>query len=137
MRWCRRRSRFAIEYFVVVNRPIVLLSRFGGPLNVLEDWIIRVDFVVQHQPLSGQAKRFLHGELVLLRVPCKQLVLGLVEFRLSHFQTSIKHGTCSIGHLKTNRASSTLNGFTQYRDNGWSLAVRKRLGSGHLSHAPA
>jgi len=50
----RRRSRFAVEYFVVVKVPIVLLSKFGGSLNVLEYWIIRVDFVVQHQPLGGQ-----------------------------------------------------------------------------------
>ena len=50
----RRRSRFAVEYFVVVNGPVVLLSRFGGSLGALEYWIIRVDFVVPHQPLGGQ-----------------------------------------------------------------------------------
>src|SRR6266568_1432994 len=123
MRWCRRRSRVAVEYFVVVDGPVVLLSRFGGSLNVLEDWIIRVDFVVQHQPLGGQAQRFLHGELVLLRVSCQQLVLGLVELCLGHLPV---HQTCNsaIRPLRTNRTSTIL---TLKVDARWFTCVRSRL----------
>src|SRR5713101_1562291 len=98
MRWYRQRSRRTIEYPVMFDRPPGLLPRLRGLFHVPEYGVVRVDSVVEDQLLGCHTQRLFHGELMLLCVSGQQLVLGLIQFCLSHFQrpSNMYHVTASI-----------------------------------------
>src|SRR5713226_8311804 len=80
------------------DRPPGLLPRLRGLFYVPEYGVVRVYFVVEDQLLSCHTQRLFHGELMLLCVSGQQLVLGLIQFCLSHFQhpSNMYHVTSSI-----------------------------------------
>src|SRR6059036_2741609 len=118
MRRYRRRSRFAVEDLVVINGPLCLFARLGGSLNILENWIVRIDLVVQDKVPGRDSQCLLHGKLVLLSITSQKLVLCLVQLCLSHLHSYILHITCHMDHLK---------GISQRQGSSWMMAYLRLL----------